>query len=203
MNLFLQPTKHSTFISGTTMAAVRRRRPNVWSLHHDNALSCTSHSAKRYLIIRNMLVLELSQYSSDLAQCVFLKFSRVKVCWSGIIINQFKTFHGNVTTVLKGLNENGFQSCYRVRQYEGVSRSFRTESITKYTPTFRITHLEATKRVMAAKLIRLAHKIAIKPHLVTEICTTCSSRSRRTVRELLNSPSCMLECLYEVRKLVR
>jgi hypothetical protein len=45
--------------------------------------------------------------------------------------------------------------------YEAVSKSFRAESITKYTLTFYITRREATRRVMAAKLTRLTHKIAI------------------------------------------
>jgi hypothetical protein len=51
------------------------------------------------------------------------------------------------------------------------------------------TRWEATKRVMAAKLIRLTHKIAIQLYLVAESCTTCSSRSRRPVRRLLDTPS--------------
>jgi hypothetical protein len=38
---------------------------------------------------------------------------------------------------------------------------------------------------MAAKLTRLTHKIAIKLHLVAE----SSSRSRRPVRKLLDTPS--------------
>jgi hypothetical protein len=42
--------------------------------------------------------------------------------------------------------------------YEGVSKSFRTESITKYVLTTINTRLEATQRVMAAKLTRLSHK---------------------------------------------
>jgi hypothetical protein len=41
---------------------------------------------------------------------------------------------------------------------------------------------------MAAKLTRLIHKIAIQLHLVAESCTICSSRSRRPVRELLDTP---------------
>jgi hypothetical protein len=49
--------------------------------------------------------------------------------------------------------------------YEGVSKSFRTESITKQTVTTN-TRLEATQRVMAAKLTRLTQKIAIKPQVV-------------------------------------
>jgi len=42
---------------------------------------------------------------------------------------------------------------------------------------------------MAAKLTRVTHKIAIQPHLVTESCTICNSRSRRPVRKLLDKPS--------------
>jgi len=42
---------------------------------------------------------------------------------------------------------------------------------------------------MAAKLTRLTHKIAIKLHLVPESCTICSSRYRRPVLKLLDTPS--------------
>jgi hypothetical protein len=55
--------------------------------------------------------------------------------------------------------------------------------------TFGITRWEATQSVMAAKLTRLTHKIAIQPHLVAESCTICSSRSRRPVLKLLDTPS--------------
>jgi hypothetical protein len=73
--------------------------------------------------------------------------------------------------------------------YEGVSKSFRAESIIKHTLTTINTHWEATQRVVAAKLNRLTHKIAIQLHLVAESCTICSSRSRRPVRKLLNTLS--------------
>jgi hypothetical protein len=73
--------------------------------------------------------------------------------------------------------------------HEGVSRSFRTESITKYMLTTTNTRWEATQRVMAAKLTTLTHKIAIKLHLVAESSTICSSRSRRPVRKLLDTRS--------------
>jgi hypothetical protein len=42
--------------------------------------------------------------------------------------------------------------------YEGVSKRFRTESITKYRLTTINTRREATLRVMAAKLTELTHK---------------------------------------------
>jgi len=62
-------------------------------------------------------------------------------------------------------------------KYEGVSESFRTESITKntHTLTFGISRREAIQRVMATKLPRLTHKIAIQLCLVAESRTICSS----------------------------
>jgi hypothetical protein len=41
---------------------------------------------------------------------------------------------------------------------------------------------------MAAKLTRLTHRIAIQLHLVAESCTICSSRFKRPVRKLLDTP---------------
>jgi hypothetical protein len=49
------------------------------------------------------------------------------------------------------------------------------------------TRWEATQMVMVAKLTRLAHKIAVQLHLVTESCTICSCLSRRPVRKLLDT----------------
>jgi hypothetical protein len=74
--------------------------------------------------------------------------------------------------------------------YEGVSRRFRTELITKSTTTTTTnTRWEAKQWVMAAKLTILTHKIATQLHLVLESCTICSSDSRRLVRKLLDTPS--------------
>jgi hypothetical protein len=42
---------------------------------------------------------------------------------------------------------------------------------------------------MAAKLTRLTHKIAVQLHLLSESCIICSSRSKRPVRKLLDTPS--------------
>jgi len=43
--------------------------------------------------------------------------------------------------------------------------------------------------VMAAKLARMTHRIAIQSYLVAERCTICSFRSRRPVRKLLDTLS--------------
>jgi hypothetical protein len=78
---------------------------------------------------------------------------------------------------------------YSSSQHEGVTKSFWTESITKYALTTINTRWEATQMVMAGKLTRLTHKIAILLHIVAESCATCGSRSRRPVRKLLDTPS--------------
>jgi hypothetical protein len=59
----------------------------------------------------------------------------------------------------------------------------------KYTLATINTRGEATQRVMAAKLTRLTHKIAIQLHLVAKSSTICNSRSRPPVRELLDTLS--------------
>jgi len=61
------------------------------------------------------------------------------------------------------------------------------------------TRWEATQRVMAAKLTRLAHKIAMQLNLVAESCINCSSRSRWPVRKLLDTPSYMKPVYYRAR----
>jgi hypothetical protein len=70
----------------------------------------------------------------------------------------------------------------RMDIYEGVPKSFRTESITKYMLTTINTRWEATRRLMAAKLTRLTQNS-------DESCTICSSHSRRSVRKLLDTLS--------------
>jgi len=42
---------------------------------------------------------------------------------------------------------------------------------------------------MAAKFTRVTHRIAIQMHLVEASCSISSSRSRRPVRTLLDTPS--------------
>jgi hypothetical protein len=69
-------------------------------------------------------------------------------------------------------------------QYEGISKSTTKQTITMNT------RWEATQRVMVAKLTRLTHKIAaIQLQLVAESCAICSSRTKRPIRKLLDTPS--------------
>jgi len=53
---------------------------------------------------------------------------------------------------------------------------------------------------MATNLPRLIHKIAIQLHLVADSFSICSSRSRRRIRKLLDTPSyvtCIQVSLHE------
>jgi hypothetical protein len=86
--------------------------------------------------------------------------------------------------------------------YEGISKRFRTESITKYMLTFGTTRCYPVQRVIAAELTRLTHKIEIKLYLVPESCSICSSRSRRPVRKLLDTPSYVGWCAIFVIYLI-
>jgi len=49
---------------------------------------------------------------------------------------------------------------------------------------------------MAAQLTRLTHKVVIQLHPVAQNCTICSSRSRRPVRKLLDTPSCYHDTVH-------
>jgi hypothetical protein len=96
-----------------------------------------------------------------------------------VLINERKI---SVCQYLKKCQHNKWSVKYQSK-YEGTSKSFRTESITKKITTTINTRREATQRIMAAKLTRLTHKIAIQLLLVAESCTIYSYRSRRPVRE--------------------
>jgi hypothetical protein len=52
---------------------------------------------------------------------------------------------------------------------------------------------------MKAKLTRLTHKIAIQLYLVEESCTIFSSRSRRPVQKLLDTPTHLNLTVHERR----
>jgi hypothetical protein len=73
----------------------------------------------------------------------------------------------------------------------GSIQKFPDESITKYTLRKINTRCEVTQMVMAVKLTRPTHKMWIQLHLVAESCTICSSCSRRPIRKLLDTPSCI------------
>jgi hypothetical protein len=151
------------------------------------------HNVKRVLARRQTLQIQkekLARVATVLFQQVALyKIKRHLTKYNIEIIHVpvKKTFHIPRTLKYKmGLKVAGI--------YECVSKSFRTESITKYTLTTINTLSEATQRVMEAKLARLTYKIAIQLHLMAESCTICSSRSGRPVWKLLDTHSYVVTC---------
>jgi hypothetical protein len=92
-------------------------------------------------------------------------------------------------STFRGLGIMAWRVSELTLRHQGVSKIFRTESITKCTLTTIKTRWGATQRVLVAKLTRLIHKIAIQLHPVAESWTICSSRSRRPFRILLDTSS--------------
>jgi len=77
-----------------------------------------------------------------------------------------------------------FQSDMTTRN-DGVSKSFRTESITNHQQQI----LVEKRHKGPVKLTTPTDKIALQLHVVAESCTVCNSHSRRPVRKLLDTPS--------------
>jgi hypothetical protein len=112
--------------------------------------------------------------------------------WNSDFLDIYVGLIGRVTVPSQGLYPHRKAQPKGTWTYGVITKSFRTESIRKCTITFGTTRWEATKMVMAAELTRLTHQIAIQLHLVTKSSTICSSRSRRPVRKLLDTPSYVL-----------
>jgi hypothetical protein len=89
----------------------------------------------------------------------------------------------------KHINIHSSGSSVSFGTIRGCIQKFPDWVITKYTLTTINTIWETTKRVMAAKITRLTHKIAVQLYLVAQSCTIFSSRSRWPVLKLLDTPS--------------
>jgi hypothetical protein len=76
-----------------------------------------------------------------------------------------------------------------VTRYEGVSKSFRTESNNEIYAYNKKHSLRSNTKGYSSKTHRLTHEKAIQLHLVAENCTIYRSRYRRPVRKLLDTPS--------------
>jgi hypothetical protein len=81
------------------------------------------------------------------------------------------------------------QTWPRRRIYESVSKSFRTESITKSRTTTKTPVEKQHKGLWRQNSLDLTHKIAIQLQVAAESSTICSSLLRRLVRKLLDTLS--------------
>jgi hypothetical protein len=122
--------------------------------------------------------------------CLYKTVKEHELPWTklmGVTADGAPSMFGNKTGSMDRIRRE--MDKYNPMLYESISKSFRTESITKYTLTFGVTCCCHLQRGMVTKLTRLIHKIAIELHLVTDSCTICSSRTWRPVRNLLNTLS--------------
>jgi hypothetical protein len=130
------------------------------------------------------------RFSNSNLMYAFLIFPYVLHAWpisSSLIYPVIIWWSTQVTKLLNMQSSSASHHFLPLRsKYKGVSKSVRTESITKYMFTTN-TRWEATQRVTAAKLTRPTHKIAIQLHPVAESSTICSSRFKRPVRKLLDT----------------
>ena len=96
-------------------AAIQRHRPNFnndWFLHHDNCSSHTALSIKKYLQEKNLVALDHSPYSPDLAPNDFYLFPKVKKFMKGRRFNSIVEIQYAIIDVLKKLESNDFQQAF-------------------------------------------------------------------------------------------
>jgi len=91
---------------------VRRDIADYWVLQHDNAPAHTALSIREFLAKKNIPVLPHPPYSSDLAECDFYLFPKLKSKLTGHHFGTMENIQKIVTDELNTLTENDFQYCY-------------------------------------------------------------------------------------------
>jgi len=84
-----------------------------WILHHDNATTHFALIAREFSARNSITVLEHPPYSSDLAPCDFFWFPKCKLVLRGRHLGDVTTTKSEMTSLLKGLREEGFQGCFQ------------------------------------------------------------------------------------------
>jgi hypothetical protein len=161
-----------------------------WSVQFMKLLIMQLSTAScHFLFFRNKY---FPQHPMNKMALVFWHPIKMTDCYGGTNINQnartrSQKLQNNILVHSK--HRKGILKMHMI-WIRGCIQKFPHWVITKQkTIIIKNTRSEATQRVMAAKLTRMTHKIAIQLHLVAESCTICSSRSRRPVRKLLDTPS--------------
>ena len=96
---------------------VRWKRPeifanNSWILHHDNAPAHTVLSVIEFLATKQIIMLEHSAYSPDLARSEFFLFPKMKNILKGRHFDDIDDIRINTTAGLKAIPQNQFQTCF-------------------------------------------------------------------------------------------
>jgi hypothetical protein len=128
--------------------------------------------------IQDLILINSFRFVLGLPSGLFLRSLGSTVC-TPVHVRRITVF---ILACIFGLDALAVLIEMNTREYPKVSGLSHNE-INNNKRSFR-----RNTKVMAAKLIRLTHKIAIQLHLLVESCTICSSRSRRPVRKLLDTP---------------
>jgi len=87
--------------------------PHKWILHHDNAPVYDVLTVCEFLAKKSFTKLDQPHYSPDLAPCDILHFPKLKNALNGKRFADISDIQCNVKTLLRGIQENDFQDCFR------------------------------------------------------------------------------------------
>ena len=82
------------------------------TLHHDNAPAHTALSIRQFFAEKNIATLEHPPYSSDLAQCDFFLFLKIKSVLKVTDFSDIDSIKMTAMTELKKIPKNAFQECF-------------------------------------------------------------------------------------------
>ena len=95
------------------LASVRRKRPEKWTLHHDNAPAHTSHLVQQFLAKQGTAQLQQPPYSPDLAPCDFFLYPRLKKVLKGHWFEATEDIKRNSMKTLLDIPKEEFAKCFQ------------------------------------------------------------------------------------------
>jgi hypothetical protein len=107
--------------------SVSRKRPELWpdkwTLHHDNAPAHGALRVREFLAKKSLTKMDHPAYSPDLAPCDFWFFPKLKNVLMRQRFADIPDIQCNVT-LLRGIEENDFQHCFRQWHHSHDVHSF-------------------------------------------------------------------------------
>jgi len=83
-----------------------------WILHQDNAPAHTALSVRKFLVTKQITVLEHPAYSPDLAPNDYFLFPKIKDILKGRHFHDIDDIRSNTTAALKAIPQNHFQKFF-------------------------------------------------------------------------------------------
>ena len=91
----------------------KKWRDDDWILHHDNALTHTSHLVQQFLAKHGTAQLQQPPYSPDLSPCAFFLFPRLKNVLKGHRFEAAEDIKRNSTKTLLDIPREDFAKCFQ------------------------------------------------------------------------------------------